>query len=44
MLRMTGRMTMLDHEYDEMEVNREPLEDSVEEARRLLEECLGAVG
>jgi hypothetical protein len=44
MLRMTGRMTMLNHEYDEMEVNREPLEDSVEEARRLLEECLGAVG
>jgi len=44
MYRTMGRMTQLKHEYDEMEVNREPLEDSVEEARRLLEECLGAVG
>ncbi|HUF90484.1 MAG TPA: hypothetical protein VMR66_10970 [Gemmatimonadota bacterium] len=44
MYRTMGRMTQLKHEYDEMEVNREPLEDSVEEARRLLEECMGAVG
>jgi hypothetical protein len=44
MYRTMGRMTQLAHEYDEMEVNRQPLEDSVEEARRMLEECLAAAG
>jgi hypothetical protein len=42
MLQMAGRMTILTHRYAEMEVNRQKLEENVEDARRQLEECLAA--
>lgn len=39
MYQTMGQMTMLRHDYEEMEVNREPLERNVEDARQRLEDC-----
>lgn len=39
---VTAQMTMLKHDYDEMQVNRQKFVDNVEDARAQLEACLAA--